>query len=98
MTDHDIVRAVHEGKGRIKKQIVANWMSPNVVTCSTDIKFVEALKIMGMHRIRHLVVVEDERPVAILPIREVLSQIHQDDKLEINVLRDMAIALRAALV
>lgn len=73
-------------------------MSPNVVTCSTDIKFVEALKIMGMHRIRHLVVVEDERPVAILPIREVLSQIHQDDKLEINVLRDMAIALRAALV
>jgi len=94
LSDHDIVRAVHHAKGQIEHQSIADWMSPKVVTCSADIKLAEALKIMGMHRIRHLVVVQDKHPIAILPIREVLSQIHKDDELEMGVLRDMAIASR----
>jgi signal-transduction protein with cAMP-binding, CBS, and nucleotidyltransferase domain len=52
---------------------------------------------MGKHKIRHLVVTEADRAIAIVSIRDVLSQIHHNDELEVNVLRDMALASRGII-
>jgi len=60
-------------------------------------KLTESLRIMGKHKIRHLVVKEDGRAVAIVSIRDVLSQIHHNDELEVNVLRDIALASRGII-
>lgn len=94
LTDHDVMRALVSGDGDIEGQQVGAWMTHNVVTCAADARLDEALGKMGRHRIRHLVVVADGRPVGVLGIRALLAKIHQQDELEINVLRDVAVASR----
>ncbi len=92
VTDHDVMRAIYEGQGRLGSQLVSDWMSRQVVTCPLGTKVTDALRIMGVHKIRHLVIADGDRPVAVLGIRAILSKIHQDDELEKRVLRDLAAA------
>ena len=100
LTDHDIIRAVHDAqsKGRdISGLQVQDWMTSKVITCSVEAKLTESLRLMGKHKIRHLVVTEAGRAIAIVSIRDVLSQIHHNDELEVNVLRDIALASRGII-
>lgn len=97
LTDHDIIRAVHktQNKGQsIEHMRVSDWMTPDVITCDISTKLSDALKLMGRHKIRHLVAVKDRKTVGIISIRDILSKMHEDDALEAKVLRDMAIASR----
>lgn len=98
LTDYDIMRALAHGKGDLVGVEVHKWMTDKVITCSIDAKLSDALRLMGKHGIRHLVVTDCGVAVAILGIREVLAKIHERDELEINVLRDIAVASRAGLV
>jgi len=100
LTDHDVIRAVHDAQskgGSVSNLIVIDWMSPNVVTCPLDTKLTDSLRTMGKHKIRHLVVKDNGLAVAIVSIRDVLSQIHHNDELEVNVLRDIALASRGII-
>lgn len=92
LTDHDVMLALNQEGLEFKSALVGDWMSRKVVTCSADAKFTTALKLMGQHGIRHIVVVEGHRPLAVLGIRAVLSTVHEHDEMEISVLRDMAVA------
>lgn len=96
LTDHDIMRAVTFSKGDLSGVEVHEWMTDKVITCTFDTKVTDALRLMGKHSIRHLVVTDCDVPVATLSIREVLAKIHEQDELEIDVLRDIAIASRAS--
>lgn len=97
LTDHDVMRAVHEHGGSLTGATVAAWMTPEVITCPIETKLTNALKIMGRHGIRHLVVTEHRTPLAVVGIRQILGKIHEHDELEINVLRDIAVAVRAGV-
>ncbi len=94
LTDHDVMRALAARDGQLEGEIVSGWMTHNVISCSPDTKLTEAVRLMGRHRIRHLVVIDSYKPVAVLGIREVLAELHQQDELEIGVLRDVAVASR----
>ena len=97
LTDHDIIRAVHDAQtkgGSITTQSVTDWMTSDVISCPVEAKLTDALKLMGRHKIRHLLVKDGDVAKAIVSIRDVLSQIHQNDELEAEVLRDMARATR----
>lgn len=101
LTDHDVIRAVHACQSKRKDiscEHVSDWMSKKVITCPIDTKLTGALKIMGKNHIRHLIVTDQNLPVALVSIRDILSKIHQNDELEVNVLRDIAMMSRAALV
>lgn len=98
LTDHDIIRAVHDlqNKARaIEHEHVSNWMTNRVITCDVKTKLSTALQLMGRNKIRHLILTENALPVAIASIRDILAKIHEDDELEANVLRDIAVAARA---
>ncbi len=97
LTDYDIMRALANARGDLGGMVARDWMTEKVITCNYDTKLSEALRLMGKHGIRHLVVTDCGVPVAILGIREVLAKIHERDELEISVLRDIAIAARASL-
>jgi len=96
LTDHDVMRAVYEGKGDLGETPVSAWMTDKVITCSIETPVTESLKLLGRYRIRHIVVTEGSRPLALVGIRHILTRIHEHDELEISVLRDMAIAARAS--
>lgn len=92
LTDHDVMRALHAGRGDVATAAVEAWMTRAVVTVSPDASLSEALRLMAQHHIRHLVVVEGMRPAAIVGSRAILAELHKEDALEISVLRDVAIA------
>lgn len=97
LTDYDVMRALSYKRGELSGVEVHEWMTDKVVACNFDTKLTDALRLMGKHGIRHLVVTDCSVPVAILGIREVLAKIHEQDELEISVLRDIAIAVRGSL-
>ena len=53
-----------------------NVMSKNVVTISKDASFAEAKRLMILHRIRHLPVVDEKGSlVGMLPLRRILDEL-----------------------
>nr|WP_306268505.1 CBS domain-containing protein [Pararhizobium sp. IMCC3301] len=92
LTDHDVMRALAHNDGQLGEENISRWMSEKVITCESDCKLSHAIYLMGRHKIRHLVAMENGRPVAVIGIRALLAKIHENDEMEINVLRDMAVA------
>lgn len=93
LSDQDIIRALHAGGGNVGQAKVADWMTRNVITVTLDTRLAAAVKLMAFHRIRHVVVTDaGHRPIAVVGIRNILKKLHEIDELEINVLRDIAIA------
>jgi CBS domain-containing protein len=95
LSDQDIILALHAGGGSVSPAKVEDWMTRNVITVPADTRLDAAVKLMALHRIRHVVVVDAKRrPLAVVGIRAILKQLHEMDEMEINVLRDMAVARR----
>lgn len=94
VTDHDVMRGLVANKGNLGSDVVANWMTKNVITCAKETELGDAVNVMARHHIRHLVVLENNQLLGIVGIRELLAKVHADDELEKQVLRDIAIAAR----
>jgi CBS domain-containing protein len=95
LTDHDIVRAINARQGALGKGLVEDWMTRPVITVTPETRLATALALMGQHRIRHVVAVDGSgQPIAIVSIRDLLAKLHEFDEIEINVLRDVAVARR----
>jgi len=98
VTDQDIIRGLADRDGELVDCDVNELMTSSVITCAEDTRLTDALKLMGSHKIRHLVVVEGERPVAVVGVRRILSKINEHEEMEIKVLRDLAAASRVAAI
>lgn len=90
LTDHDIIRALVKTHNWIDTETVASGMTSPAITCEIDTSLSDALKLMGKNRIRHLAVVREGAFVRMFTLKDLLEQIHRDDTLEVNVLRDLA--------
>ena len=101
LTDHDLLKAMNDTQNqarRIENEHAGDWMSTEVITTDISTKLSAALNLMGKHQIHHLVLTDGGSPVGIINIRDILSKIHDNDILELNVLRDMAISSRMRVV
>lgn len=95
LTDHDIVRAINAGQGSLGKARVEDWMTRPVVTVTPETTLSTALNMMGHHRIRHVVVTDENgKPLGVVGVRAVLAKLQEIKEMEIHVLRDMAVARR----
>jgi CBS domain-containing protein len=90
ITDHDIIRVLVQTDDTLHSFKVSEWMTKEVITCELNSKLTGAMDLMGKHRIRHLVVVDNSLLVGVLGIKDILQKIHENDELEANVLRDIA--------
>ena len=82
MTERDVLRAVAEGRNP-EQTTVADLMTKNVVSAGPNWDVVVAASVMTAHRIRHLVVQEQDRVLGVLSLRDVLStflpeQVHDE--------------------
>lgn len=98
VTDHDIIRAVVRQNNQINELKTSEVMTSKVITCESGTTLTQVLNLMGKHSIRHIIVMKDNMPVSVLGIKDVLTKIHEDDELEVNVLRDIARAARVASI
>lgn len=94
VTGHDIIQAIVNRNHDVTKVFVYEQMSEKVVTCTPKMRLTEALHMMSERGVQHLVVIDSSTPVAVLSIKDVLSRMHQNDELEINVLKDVVVAAR----
>ena len=70
LTERDILKAVayrtHSSEARVRQ-----WMTPDPIIVSPDTDAAEAAHIMLENNFRHLPVVDSERPVGIVSLRDV---------------------------
>ncbi|MBL4871933.1 MAG: CBS domain-containing protein [Rhodobacteraceae bacterium] len=91
VSDHDIIRALVKTDGQLKDVLVEVYMSTPVVTCDEDTSLSNAMKLMGKHSIRHLVIIREGLFVRVLTIKDLLEKMHSNDEIEVNVLRELAL-------
>lgn len=96
ITDHDIIRCLADTGPDFSEQTVRDWMTEKPVTCNAKTKLSDALKLMAERGVRHLPVVEGGKPKTVIGSRELLTLIHENDELEMGVLRDLARAGQTA--
>jgi CBS domain-containing protein len=70
LTERDMLRAVagriHSSEARVRE-----WMTPDPVTATESTPTAEAAQIMFEHRFRHIPVVDGDRTIGIVSIRDV---------------------------
>ena len=81
LTERDVLRAVAEGTDA-RRATVADFMTRDLVTAGPNWDVIVAATVMADRRIRHLVVMEKDRPLGMVSLRDVLSvflpeQVHQ---------------------
>ena len=76
LTERDMLRAMadrsHPSQARVRE-----WMTTEPVTATADMPAANAARIMLEHNFRHLPVVDGDRPVGIVSIRDVVEWISE---------------------
>ena len=71
LSERDVLRAV-AGRIHSSEARVRDWMTADPVTASSDTSPADAARIMVENGFRHLPVVDDDQPVGIVSIRDVM--------------------------
>ena len=74
LSERDCARRVLLAKKSAESTPVADVMVRNVVTIDADHTFADCLRLMHQHGIRHLPVVERGQVIAVVSIRDLLSE------------------------
>lgn len=89
ITDHDILLCLADSGSSFYEQTVSDWMTEKPVTCASGSSLSKALSLMAKHGFRNLVVTRRGDPFAVVSSKEILARIHDDDKAELEALREM---------
>jgi CBS domain-containing protein len=92
LSERDIVHGLTEHGAEVIDLPVSALMSRNVHTCRPDAEIRDVMRLMTLHRIRHVPVAENGVLRGILSIGDVVKSRLEDMELETNVLRDYAVA------
>ena len=78
VTERDLTRAV-AGRVHTSEARVREWMTPDQITLTRDAAASEAAEIMLENRFRHIPIVEDDRTIGIVSIRDVARWSTEED-------------------
>jgi CBS domain-containing protein len=92
LSERDIVHGLIEHGAAVIDLPVSALMSRNVRTCKPDAEIRDVMRLMTLHRIRHVPVAENGVLLGIVSIGDVVKSRLEDMELEANVLRDYAVA------
>jgi CBS domain-containing protein len=94
ISERDLAYGLAAYGSQLPRMAVSQLMTKVVVTCSPEDSITDAMKLMTQRRIRHLPVKDGDQLVGIISIGDVLKHRLGEVELEVNVLRDYAIAAR----
>lgn len=69
-TDRDFVKLVLFEENHT---CVEEIMSPNLITVNSEADLLAAVKLMGKHKIRHLLIKENDKIIGIVSLRDILK-------------------------
>jgi CBS domain-containing protein len=73
VSERDISRGLHESGGAILDQPASGLMTEKVIGCMPETDVRDAAALMIQHRIRHLPVLDGERPLTIVSMRDIVG-------------------------
>lgn len=94
LSERDVVQGLTEHGAAVIDLPVSALMSRNVHTCRPDAEIRDVMRLMTLHRIRHVPVAENGVLRGIVSIGDVVKSRLEDMELEANVLHDYAVARR----
>lgn len=94
VSERDLVRALATDPRRLPIMHVRDVMTEHVVSCGPDEPIQAAQSLMRNNGFRHLPIVEGERLLGILSIRDTLTTRLAESRVEIDTLRELAVAAR----
>lgn len=71
LTERDIVKTISHHQLDIEKKPVSEIMSKNVVSASPETTTDEAISLMVENQIRHLAVLEEDRLIGVISMRDI---------------------------
>ena len=92
LSERDLVHGLTEHGAAVIDLPVSALMSRNVHTCRPTAEIRDVMRLMTLHRIRHVPVTENGALRGIVSIGDVVKSRLEDMELETNVLRDYAVA------
>ena len=94
LSERDVVHGLTEHGAAVIDLPVSALMSRNVHTCRPESEIRDVMRLMTLHRIRHVPVAENGVLRGIVSIGDVVKSRLEDMELEANVLHDYAVAHR----
>jgi len=94
LSERDLVRTFATQASNLRDMQVRDVMTTRVISCGADDTMQAAQDLMRRNHFRHLPVVEAGRVVGMLSIRDTLALRLRESEDEINVLRDVVVAVR----
>lgn len=96
LSERDVVRAVVDYGPRALEMRVSDFMQrPNVV-CAAEDTVAKVAKLMTLHRVRHVPVIDQGEVRGIISIGDVVKDRFEEMELERDTLRDIALSHRLA--
>lgn len=92
ISERDIVRGLSETPAKVADRRVKELMTADVATCRPTDHVKDVMAVMARRHIRHLPVLENGELRDMLSQRDVMISRIEQTELEVNVLRDYAIA------
>ncbi len=74
ISERDLIKAIVDHAAGVVEQQVGDVMTHPVVTCSPDESVIEALYMMNSKHIRHIAVLDRDRLVGMISIRDVTGK------------------------
>jgi CBS domain-containing protein len=94
VSERDIVSAFSRFEARAFALTVSDVFALTTITVTPDDSIIRVMRLMTLHRLRHIPVVSDRELVGIVSIGDVVKHRLEDLETETNVLRDLSIASR----
>jgi CBS domain-containing protein len=92
VSERDIIRAVAENGANGLAQTVGAVMNPDVVTCEPHDQIERVMKLMTLHRVRHIPLRDGDRLVGMVSIGDLVKHRLDEKIYEADVLRELNIA------
>jgi CBS domain-containing protein len=95
ISERDLVRAfARTDWSELQYLRTRDVMTTRVTTCGPDDSMQSAQELMKAKHFRHLPIVENERVLGMLSLRDTLALRLQESEDEVNILRDIVVAAR----
>ena len=88
ISERDIVRGCHRDARPLKKVLVREWMTSEVIIASPEDEIDEIMSIMTEKRIRHIPVMSERQLQGIISIGDVVKSLLQDSAHQIRYLKE----------
>jgi CBS domain-containing protein len=92
ISERDIVRAIAENGANGLSQTGGAVMNPDVITCAPDDRIERVMKLMTLHRVRHIPLRDGDRLVGMVSIGDLVKYRLEEKTYEAEILRELNIA------